>query len=379
MSLTVKEAMSIGGLKSSRVVSGFSGLNNIIEHVSVIEIPESYHWFRGNELFLTAFYNSGNDVDIQLKLLREMKNKNSAALAVCYPGRYYERILPEFIKVAEELQIPVIEVPDEVAYSDIISPINQRIFAPTYRENNSAIHRKHMLINDWLISNMISGEDVQKFAREIHWDVKSIVGISLLKSDDELKVKSYLNKYIKEIEWFEAGNRLGFFIRNLDNTESIYAFRERIAEEIHLSGVSEQTYIAYDISPDTFIESAVSSYQQLEKLLILQTKIPNMPKITAISEYPILPILSNCNTRDMLSLIEPIELYEEQYNTELYTTFEHLLFIDNIKDICYLLKIHRNTLTYRRNKIIEILNTDPFQRKNILQYQFAVYCKYLSN
>lgn len=40
MGIKVKDALKIGGLKEARVLSGHGGLNNKIEHVDVIEMPD---------------------------------------------------------------------------------------------------------------------------------------------------------------------------------------------------------------------------------------------------------------------------------------------------------------------------------------------------
>ncbi|MDN4075990.1 hypothetical protein [Fictibacillus terranigra] len=41
MSMFVKEAMNIGGLQKAKIIAGHSGVDKLIEHVSVIEVPES--------------------------------------------------------------------------------------------------------------------------------------------------------------------------------------------------------------------------------------------------------------------------------------------------------------------------------------------------
>ncbi|WP_322906065.1 PucR family transcriptional regulator [Paenibacillus campi] len=126
-SITVEEAMTVGALKRARMLAGFSGLKNPIEHVTVLEIPDSEEWFKGHELIITAFYHIRDDVQRQLALLDKMKLMHAAALALCYPGLHYHTLSEQVLRRAEQLQIPIIEIPRDVPYIDIISPVVQEI------------------------------------------------------------------------------------------------------------------------------------------------------------------------------------------------------------------------------------------------------------
>jgi purine catabolism regulator len=49
MELTVRDAMQLGDLRRAKLVAGSDGLSNIVRHVSVIEVPDAYRWFKGYE------------------------------------------------------------------------------------------------------------------------------------------------------------------------------------------------------------------------------------------------------------------------------------------------------------------------------------------
>lgn len=42
MGITVREALQLGGLRQARVVAGEAGLDNVVKHVSVIEVPDAF-------------------------------------------------------------------------------------------------------------------------------------------------------------------------------------------------------------------------------------------------------------------------------------------------------------------------------------------------
>lgn len=170
MGISVKEALEIGGLQKSRLIAGQTGLHNMIEHVSVLEIPEAYQWFRGNELFLTTFYNVQDDVCAQIQLLERMKAKNVAALGVCYPGMYYQSISPDVLQKADELHIPMIEVPNEVAYIEIISPILDAIEKKQSKEIHQALFIQNQL-HDWLAMQLTLDQIISRMSEILQEDI----------------------------------------------------------------------------------------------------------------------------------------------------------------------------------------------------------------
>jgi purine catabolism regulator len=172
MSISVKEAMSIGGLKKAKIIAGHSGMDKLIEHVSVIEVPESHEWFKGNELFLTAFYTIKNNVEAQLDLLKTIHQKNVTALGVCYPGMYFNKISNDVLKLADELSIPIIEIPRKVAYIEIISPIMARIQKKQSQEIHQALLIQNQL-HEWLALQL----DLKQIASNISHLLKEEVFI----------------------------------------------------------------------------------------------------------------------------------------------------------------------------------------------------------
>ncbi|MED4018518.1 PucR family transcriptional regulator [Sutcliffiella cohnii] len=127
MGIEVREAIKICGLKHGTIVAGSSGLNREIEHVSVIEIPDSHLYFQGAELFLTAFSHFTNNIPMQLNLLDYMHKVGSAALAILQTETYISQLDSKFIEKANTLEIPIILFPEHIPYIDIISPILKAI------------------------------------------------------------------------------------------------------------------------------------------------------------------------------------------------------------------------------------------------------------
>lgn len=120
---TVRDALKIGELKRGKLVSGSLGLDNPISTVSVIEVPHATKWLKGNELFISAFYAILDNVESQLELIKNMYKYKAAGLVICHMGIWLKRLDQEVLDLSNELGVPIIIAPPNVAYADIIVPL----------------------------------------------------------------------------------------------------------------------------------------------------------------------------------------------------------------------------------------------------------------
>jgi len=126
MGLNLKDAMNIGGLKKCKVLADKVKLSEEIKNVTIMEVPDVTRWLKGGELLLTSFLAQQNSKE-QKKLIKQLHQNKITALAI-KPYHYLGEI-PEFIiEEAEKYNIPIIEIPKDVSYLDILSPIMSAIF-----------------------------------------------------------------------------------------------------------------------------------------------------------------------------------------------------------------------------------------------------------
>lgn len=126
MAITVEDALQIGALVEAQVVAGKAGLKNEIRAVDIIDVPDAAIWFRRDSLLSTTFYALKDNIEAQLKMLEDIKSCGGAALIIFSPERYISHIDERLIRKADELSLPLLQMPD-CSYIDVIVPVMTRI------------------------------------------------------------------------------------------------------------------------------------------------------------------------------------------------------------------------------------------------------------
>src|SRR3990170_6213102 len=144
MPLTLREAMTlVEPLRKSRVIGGEGGLDNVVQSVNVMEVPDILEWVHPGELLVTTMYPLRDDAAAIEMLVPRLAERGLAGLAVT-PSGYLDSFPPAMIKAANELAFPLIELPQKVSFIDIIQPITSEILRLQAREliQSEEIHRQ---------------------------------------------------------------------------------------------------------------------------------------------------------------------------------------------------------------------------------------------
>ncbi|MDW7739565.1 MAG: PucR family transcriptional regulator ligand-binding domain-containing protein [Bacillota bacterium] len=126
MTITVRDALKIGGLVEAKVLAGSAGLDNEIRAVDIIDVPDAAIWFRRDSLLSTTFYALKDNIDAQLQMLEDIKTCGGSALIIFSPERYISQIDEKLIRKADELSLPLLQMPD-CSYIDVIVPVMTKI------------------------------------------------------------------------------------------------------------------------------------------------------------------------------------------------------------------------------------------------------------
>ncbi len=128
--LTLQEALQIPILAEAKLVAGAGGVQGAIRWVHswvhTVNVPDVAEWLHGGELLLTTFSNMPETPAAQRKFLRQLAEKGIVGLVIT-TGKLLEEI-PDYLReIADELTLPLIELPYQVRFVDIAKIINERI------------------------------------------------------------------------------------------------------------------------------------------------------------------------------------------------------------------------------------------------------------
>jgi PucR family transcriptional regulator, purine catabolism regulatory protein len=137
MELTVNGLIKNELLKNSQVIAGNKGLYKKIMGITIMEAPDIAEWLKGGEFILTSLYTLNTlDENVQGNILQKLNEKNISAIG--FKRRKKDELIPQIlIDLGNKYNIPIILIPTEVPFLDIMNPVMAEIF------NRQMIQLKH--------------------------------------------------------------------------------------------------------------------------------------------------------------------------------------------------------------------------------------------
>ena len=161
----VSDVLKLSVMRGVRVVAGEEGLFRKVEHVTVMEVPEIKRWLKGNDFLITSFYSVRKSEEDQCALIRDLAD-TCCCIAV-KTGQDVKTVAERVTRAADVVDLPVLEIPGELAYIDIIVNVMNLIFE---EEGNSEILEKY--VKDILYENYSDEILMEKRGRLFGMDVE---------------------------------------------------------------------------------------------------------------------------------------------------------------------------------------------------------------
>ena len=122
MYLIIKDVLQLFQHKSVTLAAGTAGLENIVSSANIMDAPDIPNWVKPGDLILTTAYIIKDNPELQERIVRELAAAGASGL-----GIKTKRFLPEIpsiiTKTAEELGFPILDLPLDMALSEIMNPI----------------------------------------------------------------------------------------------------------------------------------------------------------------------------------------------------------------------------------------------------------------
>lgn len=161
MFFTIDHLLKIDAIEGLRLIAGENGTKNIINNTNIMDNPDSFDWLMPGDLVITTGYVFKDDVENQINVIKELAENNCAALAI-KTRKYFAQMPLKMIEVANNLNLPILEIPPQYSLAQMSNAINKEIF-----KAQDGLLQKSLNIHEKLTDISLRGGGLNEIAQEI--------------------------------------------------------------------------------------------------------------------------------------------------------------------------------------------------------------------
>lgn len=377
MGMKIRDLFKLSLFSEAKLVAGEQGIDNEIVWFNLMEILDVIGSLEHGEFLITTGYQLDSE-KINKNLISHLRNQGLSGLGIQL-GYYIDHVPENILQDAEELNFPIIIIPEKITYSMITRTLYKELLR--YQQEEKL---QQKAISNYIISNLLENHTLQSkeldFLKENFFtnedELVYILNINFSHIRDGIILSTDIENCLRRIrESFTLKNAniytegIGQNIAMLLKLPSEDTKREAFSKlEIALSEISPiYSNIIITIGAGHRISTiddirncyneAVSAQRQL-------LRISAKKGFLSVDNLEIPLLMEDSTIRGKLigfakTLAEKIIEYDRINSTEYYKTL--CCFIKNMYNITLTsgeLFIHRHTLKYRLNKIRGISGFD---------------------
>lgn len=161
MHITVRELLLLPAMRDAELVAGKGGLERIITSVNFMEVPDIVPYIKSQELLLTTTFPIRDDIVAQANLIQELCRAGVAALAI-KPVFYKNTVPTVMMAKADELEFPLIRLPETASFNEILNPVLEEIL-----DRQAGILRRNEETHKILTNIVLGGGSLEEIAQAI--------------------------------------------------------------------------------------------------------------------------------------------------------------------------------------------------------------------
>jgi len=291
MGIALYQLLAQEFFKDFYVIAGKKGVSKEVQGVAVMDAPDALRWTKGKELIMTSGYALSREPHCLEQNFQEGTAQLAAGLMI-KRGRYIDSIPEHVIELFDKYDVPLISMPFEVAFMDVINQVNVAVMNQAFR--------RFRIQND------------------------SVFQLSNL-SFKERKIKKILQAVEAEMD-FPA------FLYDINEEKAYYSsanFR-RISESFHLKD-EDYWHPSMEHSRHTLCE-----HMHMIRYRLIDPKNPSGPRIS----WVLVPIMMNDVTQAFFVVMESKEFldYCDEYSIriaflELQSVYEQIMVAQSVGNI----------------------------------------------
>ncbi|MFA0888166.1 MAG: PucR family transcriptional regulator [Synergistales bacterium] len=236
-SITVADLLKLPIMEKCTLVAGASGAERReVRRINVVDTPDIAHWMLGEEfLMTTAYVMRENPLEIK-DLIIDLNNKNVSALGIKL-GRFINRLPEEVLKIADDLEFPLISLPMDCSFSQVMIEVMNSL--SKIRENADDTLLSDFNYQDYVAGSFLEMMVFGKGINQILQHLKTLINTEIIYMHPQKKViyvtdentvfyENVISKSTNEISRlfhvFDldlTSEKYGFIVLNIDKQKTI--------------------------------------------------------------------------------------------------------------------------------------------------------------
>lgn len=135
MGICVRDILNSNSFKSFKLVAGHGGLDNRIQGIAVMDAPDALRWAHGRGFLITTGYVFYKNPGLIEHIIESGDLKKVSAVGIKLE-RFIHRIPDHVIAAFNEYNVPLISVPSENSWIEIMNQLNVLVMNQSIRKFN---------------------------------------------------------------------------------------------------------------------------------------------------------------------------------------------------------------------------------------------------
>lgn len=157
IAISIQKALQLPIMKQTRLAAGHRGVENNIKWVTIVEVLEDIGRLQAGEFLITTGFGLIEDRERMETFHNLLQSKLLSGIAI-YTSFYMEEIPASFIELANENDLPLIEIPTDINFSEITKALLEQIVNNQMHllEQAENIHREltNLILNDQSLTDV---------------------------------------------------------------------------------------------------------------------------------------------------------------------------------------------------------------------------------
>ncbi|MDR0514754.1 MAG: PucR family transcriptional regulator ligand-binding domain-containing protein [Coriobacteriaceae bacterium] len=388
--VTTKEILGTDSFQGSRVLAGEGSLEAPISNVMVMEVPDVDNWVYPGDFILTTGYSLSHDLPALIALVTKLKRLGVVGMAI-KPKRFINEIPPDMITEAHKNDFPLIELPITASFSKI----THEVFSLILEKNalppqGVAPCAQKGFLTGLLLDEKTPRADLESLAHSSGIDLSSPLAVAVIKVPRQgsgtrrpgrapAPAASLVERIasifgLKSKHHCEAiGNDIALLADPSDFLGLIYRKKPLVDEAVCDPACSIGIGTA-----GTGIDAVRKSYHEAQFALTVGKELVGEKGIypfDGLGFYRLLfEVRNHQNLKDFLhESLGKLEEYDLKHNGDFIETLEaFFLFDGNLMRMSKELMMHYNSVSYRLQRIQQILEADLKDQTTRINLELAL-------